>query len=176
MEYGEYLIIIEQSGFQQRIIYDNAIKQHKTSGKSSAVQDLLFPLDVQLNASQLQILKNLRNDIESIGFRYDLSENEAVFSGLPVTIRHGKEEESLRRFIAELSTLDNLSLTDIFDKICSSYSESVAVRNGTELNEIEIREMFSSLKNYKLPVYSPKGKKSVIKLTSQEFFNKLFFN
>ena len=174
LEINEYIIVIDQSGFQQRIIYDKALTQKKTGAAS--VQDLLFPVSIEISTNQKAVLQKSVNEIESIGFRYEISGETALFTGLPNTIRQGKEEESLRRFLNELSAIELNLISDLFDKICSSYSEAIAVRNGFELSEVEVKELLASLKNYKIPVYSPRGKKSVIKLTSQEFYNKLFFS
>ncbi|MBX3045008.1 MAG: DNA mismatch repair endonuclease MutL [Candidatus Kapabacteria bacterium] len=174
IEINDYLVIMDQSGLQQRILYDRALSQ-KISGNSS-VQDILFPIDIEISEGQKQILTKAISEIESIGFRYEISGNEVVFSGIPNTIRQGKEEESLRKFLNELSTIEIDLIGDLFDKICTFYSEAVSVKNGSDLMEVEIRDLMKSLKNYKIPIFSPRGKKSVIKLTSQEFYNKLFFS
>lgn len=174
VDIGDFIIIIEQAGFQQRIIYDKTQNQRKF--KSNNIQDLLFPIEIPVNTNQRLILQKSIEEVQSIGFKFEILENSVIFLGLPDTIREGKEEESLRRFLNEISVIDINLISDLFDKVCSSYSEAVAVKNGYELSDVEIKNMLSSLKNYKLPVYSPRGKKSVIKLTSQELYNKLFFS
>ena len=172
--FGEYNVVIDQSGFQQRIIYDRALKNRKTGAVS--VQDLLFPVTIEISLNQKSVLEKSKSDIESLGFKFEIDSENAIFSGLPDTVRQGKEEETLRRFINELSTIELEHVSDLFDKICTSYCEAASIKNGFDLNDHEIRDMLSSLRNYKIPVYSPRGKKSVIKLTSQEFYNKLFFS
>lgn len=174
IEVSEYIVIIDQAGFQQRIIYDRTLKSAKVNTKS--MQELLFPILIDISPESVVFLSKIHKEIEDIGFRFEIKRNEIVFSSIPDSIIPGNEEETLRRFFSEINSIEINLINDLFDKVCVSYSEAACISNGNEINDAEIRMMLANLKHYKLPIYSPRGKKSVIKLTSQEFYNKLFFS
>ncbi|MFA5511266.1 MAG: DNA mismatch repair endonuclease MutL [Candidatus Kapaibacterium sp.] len=171
---GEYIYIIDQSGLHQRLIYDNITANR--NGNTRVVQELLFPMEIEIDNNQFNIIHSTKGDIESLGFSFELHKDRVIFKGIPQSLKSGTEEESVRKFLIEIAAIELNTVQDIYDRICTSYSESASIKNGSELNSTEIRSLMAGLKGYRIPLYSPKGKKSVIRVTNQEFYNKLFFN
>jgi DNA mismatch repair protein MutL len=175
-EFDNYMIIIDQSGLSQRIIYDKTKNYLQGKKNEFSLQELLFPLTIELKSDNVVKIKKLQNEIEKIGFKIEFGQNSIMFYTIPDLIRQGNEEDTLKKFVEDIIFDDFANSQSIIDKICTSFSEAGGIANGMRLSDIEIRNMIKNLRNYKIPVFSPKGKKSVIRVTSQEFYNKLFFS
>lgn len=176
VEYENFIIVLDQAGFSQRIIYDKTKRKISENKNEFSLQELLFPITIEIEQITFNKIKKIKNEIEKIGFKFELQNNTIMFYTIPDIIRNGYEEETLRKFIDELN-LDDFSInSDTLDNICISLSIASSIKNGISLSEIEIKDFIKNLKNYKIPIFSPKGKKIVIRVTSQEFYNKLFFS
>ncbi len=176
VEYENFIIVLDQAGFSQRIIYDKTKRKISENKNEFSLQELLFPITIEIEQIAFNKIKKIKNEIEKIGFKFELQNNTIMFYTIPDIIRNGYEEETLRKFIDELN-LDDFSInSDTLDNICISLSIASSIKNGISLSEIEIKDFIKNLKNYKIPIFSPKGKKIVIRVTSQEFYNKLFFS
>jgi len=176
VEYENFIIVLDQAGFSQRIIYDKTKRKISENKNEFSLQELLFPITIEIEQITFNKIKKIKNEIEKIGFKFELQNNTIMFYTIPDIIRNGYEEETLRKFIDELN-LDDFSInSDTLDNICICLSIASSIKNGISLSEIEIKDFIKNLKNYKIPIFSPKGKKIVIRVTSQEFYNKLFFS
>lgn len=176
VEYENFIIVLDQAGFSQRIIYDKTKRKISENKNEFSLQELLFPITIEIEQIAFNKIKKIKNEIEKIGFQFELQNNTIMFYTIPDIIRSGYEEETLRKFIDELNLEDFSINSDTLDNICISLSIASSIKNGISLSEIEIKDFIKNLKNYKIPIFSPKGKKIVIRVTSQEFYNKLFFS
>ena len=64
------MIIIDQNRAHQRILYEEFLSSITTKKNSS--QQLLYPLKIKLNTIQALELENVKEIIDSIGFKFEL--------------------------------------------------------------------------------------------------------
>lgn len=170
------LLIIDQSGFHQRMIYDKARKFYNENHSAYSVQQLLFPINVKYDSYSESKLNSLIHQFNNFGFNAVIDGEMISFTEIPDFIIQGREEYILNNFVRAVLSENFTDIQQEVEKIQTSLAESSSVQNGTELKEEEIRNLIASIQNYKIPVFSPKGKKSVIRVSTQEFYNKLFFS
>ena len=91
------MIIIDQNRAHQRILYEDFLSSMTTKKNSS--QQLLFPLKIKLNAKQALELDNVKEIIDSIGFKFELKKNHFLEIELTVI-------KFLRNFLNWFDELD----------------------------------------------------------------------
>ena len=93
------MIIIDQNRAHQRILYEDFLSSMTTKKNSS--QQLLFPLKIKLNAKQALELDNVKEIIDSIGFKFELKKNHFLeIYGSPQQCPESKIKETLESLLS----------------------------------------------------------------------------
>lgn len=161
------VVMIDQNLAHQRILYEELLT--KITIDESASQQLLFPLELTFTNLETGILKEMRSDLENIGFQFDsIVSDSIVIKGIPTIIKESEikailEEllENVRHEIPETS----FSQTDI---IAKSLAKSLAIKNGVKLAIAEQENILENLFSCKEPNHSPYGKSTFITLPFEE--------
>ncbi|MBP6532923.1 MAG: DNA mismatch repair endonuclease MutL [Bacteroidia bacterium] len=141
---GDNLLLIDATAAHERIIYNQLI--NKINGQAISSQQMLFPQTIQLNASDLQIIKEIEKEIRDFGF--DISEfglNTYVLNAAPVGIPSGREKGILEDIIEQYKNNSSELSSGIAEKLAHSMSKSMAVRRGDQLSEEEIQSLIQEL-------------------------------
>jgi DNA mismatch repair protein MutL len=158
------LLIIDQRKAHQRILYEQFLTNITILKGTS--QQLLFPLSIVMSNQELDLIKELKEPLEYIGFVFDKFTKETViFSGIPSNIQESKVASLLDDLISDIQvdfTKDSFSQNDI---IAKSMANSLAIKSGTYLTDIELDNMVNSLFACKDPNISPFHKPTFITLT-----------
>ena len=165
------LLVINQNRAHQRILYENLLKSITVD--ESVSQQLLFPLSLNYSTTDFEILKQLKPDLECIGFVFDaLADEHVVISGVPVNLKEGEVSIVLEELIADVEHEvpdDNFSITDLMAK---SLAKSMAIKSGQSLTREEQEHLVNSLFACKDPSVSPTNKTTFITLNSDELDKK----
>ena len=161
------VVLIDQNLAHQRILYEDFLTRI-TLDKSSS-QQLLFPIEINFTPKETSLIKEMKNDLEGMGFKFDSIVKESiVITSIPSLIN----ESDIREILEEL--LENLrheipetsfSQTDI---IAKSLAKSLAIKNGKKLEQVEQEELLERLFSCKEPNHSPYGKNTFITLPLEE--------
>ncbi|MBK8586277.1 MAG: DNA mismatch repair endonuclease MutL [Bacteroidia bacterium] len=141
---GDNLLLIDATSAHERIIYNQLI--NKINGQAISSQQMLFPQTIQLNSSDLQIIKEIEKEIRDFGF--DISEfglNTYVLNAAPVGIPSGREKGILEDIIEQYKNNSSELSSGIAEKLAHSMSKSMAVRRGDQLSEEEIQSLIQEL-------------------------------
>ncbi len=136
--------MIDATAAHERIIYNQLI--NKINGQAISSQQMLFPQTIQLNSSDLQIIKEIEKEIRDFGF--DISEfglNTYVLNAAPVGIPSGREKGILEDIIEQYKNNSSELSSGIAEKLAHSMSKSMAVRRGDQLSEEEIQSLIQEL-------------------------------
>ena len=161
------IVLIDQNLAHQRILYEELLT--KITVEEAASQQLLFPLELNFTSVETQLLKEMRSDLESLGFQFDsLTSEAAVIKGIPTLLK----ESTVRSILEEL--LENIrheipekSFSQI-DIIAKSLAKSLAIKTGSKLTTIEQEELLEKLFLCKEPNHSPFGKKTFVTVPLEE--------
>ena len=165
------IVYIHQNLAHQRILYEEYLETITVQGAVS--QQLLFPLEISFNKTDIHLIKEIQGDLESIGFDFDkILEDTIVVKGMPVTI----VESQITIIIEELLEAIKNDVPDTsfsqLDVMAKSLAKSLAIKTGTKLNLKEQEEIVNKLFLCKQPDLSPFGKTTFVTINIEEIDKK----
>lgn len=161
------IMVIDQRRAHERVLYDRFLAQMK-SGTASSQQEL-FPQQLSFSHSDAEIIRDLKPDLELLGFNInELGKNAFVISGVPT--------DSVNKNIKELldKLLDNYKKNlidlnqDARTNLARSMAINLAVKAGKVMGTEEMEALISSLFSSSMPETSPSGKKIIGMITEEE--------
>jgi DNA mismatch repair protein MutL len=165
------IVLIDQNLAHQRILYEEYLAKLTMYG--IAGQQLLFPLNILLNTSDIEIIRGLKSDLNSAGINIsDIKQDSIIIDALPITI----PESHITSFIEELienfkNEIPETSLSQI-DTLAKCLARNLAIKPGTKLTNKEQENILNELFCCKEPNYSPFGKTTFITITMEELEDK----
>ena len=160
---GNKLLIFNHNNCQQRILYE---KYEKNSINAYAnTQQNLFPQYVEFSSSDFEIIKEILDEIRSIGFSIEIfGKNSIVINGIPTGLDDINEKEIIESFIEEIKK-NNVDLkSEKKDIILKSFSKKARITNSKNLSLEEMNSIIDRLFACKNTKYSPDGKQNYIEL------------
>jgi len=165
------ILVIDQHRAHTRILYEELLKNITVSAAVS--QQLLFPLKLQFNHHEMEMLQEIRESLEQTGFIFSsFDKDEVEISGIPTLISESEVEILLEQLIADFENdvPDNgFSQTDLLSK---SLANSMAVRSGTLLNTAEQLHIVNRLFACQEPALSPSNRTIFTTLSIEELDKK----
>lgn len=158
------LLIIDQRRAHQRILYEQFLTN--ITILNGASQQLLFSLSIILSKQEIELIKELKEPLENLGFVFEkFTKETVVFSGIPSNIQESKVATLLDDLISDIHVdfkTDSFSQNDI---IAKSMAKNLAVKSGISLSDLELENIVNSLFACKDPNISPFNKPIFITIT-----------
>jgi len=165
------LVMINQNLAHQRILYEDFLT--KITLEESTSQALIFPLSINLNQQEIQLIKLLISDFESIGFRFEFKSNDdLLIIGIPLTVKESQIQPLLENLLDDLQNQTESSNFSQVDGIAKSMAKNLAIKNGTSLSAKEQESILNNLFSCKEPNISPQGKATFITLSIDDIEKK----
>ncbi len=165
------MLVIDQHRAHTRILYEELLKSITVSAAVS--QQLLFPLILQFNVQEIELLKGIKDSLEQTGFIFsEITSSSAEIIGIPTSISESEVEMLLEQLLADFQNEvpeNNFSHTDLLAK---SLAKSMAVKSGSLLNNIEQQHIVNGLFACKEPSLTPFNKPVFITLPVEELEKK----
>lgn len=165
------MMILDQYRAHQRVLYEGLLK-HLTV-KESVSQQLLFPLCLDFSSSEMDILQNLKEDLEHTGFVFSSVKDQSIeITGVPINVPESEVSIILEQLISDVEQEvpdSNFSATDLLAK---SMSKSLAIKTGQSLSRLEQEHLVNSLFACKEPTVSPTNKVTFITMSVDDFDKK----
>ena len=166
------MVIIDQSRAHQRVLYERFLSS--ITSKKSLSQQLLFPIEIKLNAIQINEYKEVKDIIESLGFKIRQKEEYILkIEGYPENFPQSKTEELIESI---LSTDYNEKLSDNFsqaDKIAKILAKKLSIKTGKILESEELSSLLDDFFGCKETRVSPFNKPIFINLEKTHIDQKL---
>ncbi len=165
------MLVIDQHRAHQRVLYEDFLENLTVKGASS--QQLLFPLQLHFSTYELEILNELKEDLEHTGFIFSNVTKEFVeITGVPVSIPGSEVSIILEQLISDVENEvpdSNFSITDLLAK---SLAKSLAIRTGQPLKKSEQEHLVNSLFACKEPNTSPTNRTTFVTMSVDELDKK----
>lgn len=165
------MLVIDQHRAHQRILYEDFLENLTVKGASS--QQLLFPLQLHFSTQELDIIKELKEDLEHTGFIFSNVTKESVeITGVPVSIPESEVSIVLEQLISDVENEvpdSNFSITDLLAK---SLAKSLAIKTGQSLKRSEQEHLVNSLFACKEPNASPTNRATFVTMSVDELDKK----
>ena len=166
------LSIIDQHAAHKRILFEKAIQSADSALPST--QQLLFARNVELSATEYQMLKQIVSVLQRMGFNIQLlSGNTAMILGVPAEVERGDEGELLREILQQYNDLQQSNTGDnIQEKVAIAFASQTAVPKGKPLHEMEMEVLIDQLFACSDPYSEPEGKPIMIYMSVDDLASK----
>ena len=165
------MLILDQHRAHQRILYEDLLKN--LTMKEATSQQLLFPLVLSYSSSEIEFIKQLKEQLESTGFVFSKIGNDMIeIKGVPISINESEVSIILEQIIADFQNEvpeNSFSQTDLLAK---SMSKSLAIKTGKHLSTLEQEHLVNSLFACKEPSVTPTNKPIFITMSVDELDKK----
>ncbi|MFL2628168.1 MAG: DNA mismatch repair endonuclease MutL [Candidatus Marisimplicoccus sp.] len=169
---GSSVIIVDQSLAHQRILYEQFLKS--SVDNSSKSQKLIFPIEIELTKNQEIVLAEIKDIIDSIGFKFTVNKRVIIIDAIPPIISDNPIEEIFEDLLNDKSynLKESFSLSDL---IAKKMSKLLSIKNDNPLKLKEQQTIINQLFSCKEPKLSPFNKQIFVTLDRKDL-DKNFLN
>ena len=162
VEYRGELLIIDQHRAHQKILFEKFI--HSNNG-SALVQQMLFPIELELSPNDRQKLINVEHQLLSFGFDISLDEETIQINAIPVDVQQEDVVSIFMDFIEELEYQESIELENTFAKILA---KNAAVKKGVALKSEQMQTLVEELLRLPNPNYTPYGRPIFVQMNTAD--------
>ncbi|AXT19543.1 DNA mismatch repair endonuclease MutL [Flavobacteriaceae bacterium AU392] len=165
------ILIIDQHRAHQRVLYEEFLQD--ITVKEAVSQQLLFPVRLEFSNTEIELLQNLKDQLEQTGFVFSkLKDGVVEFSGVPINMVEASVSSILEQLISDVENEvpdSNFSQTDLLAK---SLARSLAIKTGQRLTNEEQEHLVNSLFACKEPNISPTNKSTFVTMRVEDIDKK----
>jgi len=166
------LMLIDQRRAHERVLYEGFIDCLSNSIAVSQVD--MFPLIVEVNPSDIFIIKEIETELALLGFTiHHKGKNKITIKGKPAGSESLNPIEMLEIILEDYKTTQEAPTSGAKEKVASAMAAASSIPYGKVLNQNEMENLFDNLFACQSPNYSPKGK-PVISILTLEDIDKRF--
>lgn len=162
------MILIDQHAAHERINYERIKNAYMRDGIE--IEELLFPLAVELSPYEANLISRHRKDIESLGIRLEeFGRDSFLIRSVPSILKNADIERVLKDMIGEIATLgEEKSLGSQLDRVISTMACHSSIRANEELNGEKMRSLLEELDRAEFPHSCPHGRPVATEITFEE--------
>ncbi len=165
-------MLVQQQNAHERILYERFIKA--MDGKAIATQQSLFPVNIELTASDAVLLMELIPDMNLLGFQLEpFGNNTFIIQGTPAGLVNGNEKEVIERILDQYKHFSTEMKFTNREKLLRTMALQQAIKSGTALSEKEMQALVYDLMQCEVPNISPNGKPTYMTFSKSEL-DKMF--
>jgi len=165
------MMVIDQSRAHQRVLYEQFLKNITVNEAVS--QQLLFPLSLSFSKTDVDVLKEIKESLTTIGFVFSKVDGEEVkITGVPLMVAESEVGIVLDQLISDFQleiTEDSFSQTDVLAK---TLAKTLAVKTGEVLNNTSQQALVNDLFACKETRVSPFNKPVFVTITENDIDKK----
>jgi len=162
------LVIIDQHNSHERILYNEALKSIAEGAFSIPVQQLLFPVNLDLTPLQIQAFQIHADQLERLGFLVQPFGGQSILvQGIPSSLRNWNEGRLLLDMLDDLSERGQSQNEDTNDLV-ASFACHGAIRAGALLTVPEMQNLVDKLFATDVPLSCPHGRPTLIQFSLEE--------
>ena len=161
-------MVIDQHAAHERILYEKAFRA--MNREFSYSQNLLFPVNLKLNPSEESILREITNELLSLGFAFQFSNDGAIeLTAVPLDVITGEEESALKEILEYYESEQKVKPMNKRDALAASFSCKAAIKTGQSLSFEEMERLIADLFKCETPYACPHGRPVIIEFKLEEF-------
>lgn len=165
--------ILDQHAAHKRIIYDKVLNEAESGLPST--QQLLFPKNIHLSASDFSLLKEIHPLITRMGFNIQmLSGNSAMILGVPSDIQLDDEGTVLESIMEQYKQMSPSLDLERKQRVALALASKAAIPAGRKLNEDEMESLVDQLFACSDPFRDPLGNPTIRSLSVDDIRKLLF--
>lgn len=162
VEYEDNLLLIDQQGVHERLLFDRMMK---SLGTENCSQELLIPLIVPATRREQQLLESHRELLQGIGLTVEpFGETEVAIRAIPMILGQPQASSLLREVLDQLEGERGIISFEKRRAGILAIACKKAVRHGEKLREDDIRELVVRMVEKKITPASPRGTPLIVSL------------
>ena len=166
VEYEDSLLLIDQHGVHERLLFDRMMKALDTR---QCGQELLIPMIVPVTRREQQLLEEHRSMLQTLGLSIDsFGETEVSIRSIPMILGQPQAGELLREIIDQLEGERGVISLEKRRAGILALACKKAVKPGERLSESDLRELVSRMVDEKITPTSPRGTPLIVALTRSD--------
>ena len=162
VEYRGELLIIDQHRAHQKILFEKFVR---SNNGNALVQQMLFPIELELSPNDRQKLINVEHQLLSFGFDISLDEEAIQINAIPVDVQQEDVVSVFMDFIEELDYQEEIELENTFAKILA---KNAAVKKGVALKAEQMQTLVEELLRLPNPNYTPYGRPIFVQMNTSD--------
>ena len=166
-EHEDGLVLIDQHSAHERVLYEQFMNTLE-SGASPA-QRLLLPLTLHLGPAEGEAFDSNREYLERLGFEVEgFGGHTLLVNTVPMPHPRFDAEKCLRETLDALTGDRIAGVAARHERLAATVACKAAIKAGEELSQREMRSLFASLRDTKLPAHDVHGRSTIVHLTWEE--------
>ncbi|MBU2901460.1 DNA mismatch repair endonuclease MutL [Maribacter dokdonensis] len=165
------MVVINQSRAHQRVLYENFLKN--ITIKEAVSQQLLFPLTLSFSPGEMNILREIKDNLCTVGFVFgDLDDEGVEIKGVPVLVAESEVQMIMEQLMSDFQQEvpgDSFSQSDMLAK---TLAKTLSVKTGESLDEFSQVKLVNDLFACKETTLSPFNKKVYVTITENDIERK----
>ncbi len=158
------LYVVDQHAAAERLTFDRIRRQYRA--RSVASQALLFPVEIQLNAEEIEFLEAHTTEFSELGMDLRLSgTNWVSVHGVPRLLERASPERLLRDLLAETLRQGGRGFSAAIDLALATLACHASLRAGDSIAPDEARALLSALDGADFAGHCPHGR-PIVSFTS----------
>ncbi|MDR0646275.1 MAG: DNA mismatch repair endonuclease MutL [Elusimicrobiota bacterium] len=166
------LVLVDQHAAQERIFFEEYL--NSLENNTTQKQTLMFPVNVELSASNVESILAWRDILERAGFEISrFSPSILLISTVPNILKF--KDDSLRDFIVSLSGVigaPSKSGNSLKYKLISTMACKKSIKAGESLDKTQADALMQNLKKCADGLHCPHGRPTLITLDIKEIAKK----
>ena len=163
VEYDNNLLLIDQQGVHERLLFDRMMKALGTEHFS---QELLIPLILPATRKEQQLLEAHQELLQGIGLTVEsFGDTEVSIRAIPMILGQPQAGDFLREILDQLEGERGVISMEKRRAAIVALASKKAVRSGDRLSESDIRELVVRMVEEKITPTSPRGTPLIVALT-----------
>jgi len=139
------VLVVDQQRAHEQILYEH-YKSVKDSNSSTACQQILFPITIEVTPNDFILINSLNDYFVVLGFEIEaFGKNTIIVRGTPAELGEFNIQEMIESILEsyKLNTFD--VKMDPFENLCKSMAKSAAIKYGKQLEEEEMTMILENL-------------------------------
>ncbi len=167
IEWGDNVYLIDQHAGHERLRYEK-LKSEYEKGEI-AIQPMLFPFVITLNAEDDQIVRSNLDAIRSVGFEIDeFGEQTYKISSVPAIVSEIDFNKFFSMFLAEKLNKNKITQAELLKDDLMQMACKSAVKGGDDLSKDEVYVLLSQMGKENITLFCPHGRPIVVRITKNE--------
>lgn len=165
------LIIIHQQLAHERVLYE---KYQKASLQPHATQKSLFPVVLELSASDAVLLEEMIEDLANIGYEIEsFGQNSFIIQGIPADVLAGNEKNAIELLLEQFKHFSADLKFSKREKLIRCMARQMAIKAGQNLGQKEMHGLIESLSECDIPNTTASGAPTFIEF-NEDYLDRLF--
>jgi len=156
-------LIIDQQRAHERILFEQFLKNLEE--KQGTTQQLLFPETVDFVSADAELINELSEEIESLGFKFDkVGRSSFVVNGMPAELKDQNVKKVIESLLEQFKMNESELKLKKHENLAISMARSSAIKSGKKLSNEEMKVLVDELFACEMPYSLPNGKPTIITL------------